>query len=186
MSETAHSLFIPVILGTARQGRRSENAARFVFEIVKKRDGVESAFIDVRNFRLPATDDTGETETAKKLSAFTGRADGFVIVSPEYNHGYPGELKMLLDFSGGEYAKKPVAVCGVSSGTMGGARMMEQLRSVLIDLAAVPIPAAVYFSEVEKLFDERGAITDISYQNRVAKMLDELLWYAKALNAARG
>src|SRR3990167_11556083 len=133
------SLFIPLILGTAREGRRSERAARFVLEEIKKRDGIETELVDVRDFRLPATDDTGETEIAKKLSAITTRADGFIIVSPEYNHGYPGELKMMLDMSDGEYTRKPIAMCGVSAGTVGGARMMEQLRSVCIDLGAVPI-----------------------------------------------
>jgi NAD(P)H-dependent FMN reductase len=179
------SLFIPIIIGTAREGRRSEYAARFVFEELKKREGIETDFVDVRDFRLPATDDSGESEVAKKLSAITARADAFIIVSPEYNHGYPGELKMMLDMSDGEYARKPIAICGVSEGAMGGARMMEQLRSVIIDLKAVPILAAVYFSNVEELFDEHGAIQDESYENRVAKMLDELLWYAKVLKQGR-
>ena len=179
------SLFIPIILGTAREGRRSEHAARFVLEEIKKRDGIETELIDVRDFRLPATDDTGETEIAKKLSAIAACADGFIIVSPEYNHGYPGELKMMLEMSDGEYAKKPIAVCGVSSGWTGGARMVEQLRSVLIDLKAVPILEAVYFAKVEELFNEQGAITDDSYRGRVAKMFDELLWYATALKVAR-
>lgn len=179
------SLFIPIILGTAREGRRSEHAARFVFEELKQREEIETKFLDVRDFRLPATDDTGELETAKKLSAITGRANGFIIVSPEYNHGYPGELKMMLDMSDGEYAKKPIAVCGVSEGAMGGARMVEQLRSVLIDLKAVPMLEAVYFSKIKELFDEQGKIQDVSYQGRVAKMLDELIWYATALKIAR-
>ena len=179
------SLFIPIILGTARKGRRSENAARFVFEEVKKREGVETQLIDVRDFRLSATDDTGETEVAKKLAAITGRADGFIIVSPEYNHGYPGELKMMLDMSDGEYAKKPIAICGVSEGAVGGARMMEQLRSVIIDLGAVPILAAVYFATVEKIFDETGALVDDSYRARVDKLLDSVLWYARVLKQGR-
>jgi len=179
------SLFIPIILGTAREGRRSEHAARFVLEEIKKRDGIETELIDVRDFRLPATDDTGETEIAKKLSAITACADGFIIVSPEYNHGYPGELKMMLDMSDGEYAKKPIAICGVSSGATGGARMMEQLRNVIIDLAAVPLLESVYFSKIEELFDANGAIQDASYQGKVSKMLDELLWYAKILKQGR-
>lgn len=182
---TEKSLFIPVILGTAREGRRSEHAARFVFEELKKRGGIETEFLDVRDFRLPATDDTGESETAKKLAAITGRADGFVIVSPEYNHGYPGELKMFLDMSDGQYAQKPIAICGVSEGVVGGARMMEQLRNVILDLGATPILAAVYFAKVEELFDEHGVMTDDSYRGCVTKMFDSLLWYTKVLKAGR-
>ncbi len=180
------SLFIPVILGTAREGRRSEHVARFVFNIVEKRISVETAFIDVREYPLMATDDSGESTIAKKLSNITQRADAFIIVSPEYNHGYPGELKMMLDMSDGEYKRKPIAICGVSAGTMGGARMIEQLRSVLIDLEAVPILEAVYFSKIAELFDEKSVMQDDSYYKRISKMLDELMWYANALKAARG
>lgn len=179
------SLFIPVILGTAREGRRSEHAARFVLGEVQKRKRVETELLDVRDFRLPATDDSETTEVAKKLADITGRADGFIIVSPEYNHGYPGELKMMLDMSDGEYARKPIAMCGVSSGATGGARMIEQLRSVCIDLRAVPILEAVYFSKVGELFDESGVVQDDVCKNQVAKMFDELLWYATALKYAR-
>lgn len=179
------SLFIPVILGTARVGRRSENAARFVCAEVQKREGIETELIDVRDFRLPATDDTGKSDIAKKILPTLDRADGFIIVSPEYNHGYPGELKMFLDMSDGEYAKKPIAICGVSSGTVGGARMMEQLRNVFIDLNAVPVLEAVYFAKIEELFDESGAIKDDSYHRRIDELLDQLLWYAQALKQGR-
>ncbi len=178
-------LFIPIILGTAREGRRSEHVARFVFEEMKKHNGIETEFLDVRDFRIAATDDSGKSDVAKKLSAFIAHADGVIIVSPEYNHGYPGELKMMLDMSDGEYARKPIAICGVSGGGMGGVRMVEQLRSVCIGLGAVPILEAVYFSNIEKLFDEKGVIQDDSYQKRVSKMLDELMWYATALKVAR-
>ncbi|MBI4086606.1 NAD(P)H-dependent oxidoreductase [Candidatus Kaiserbacteria bacterium] len=182
---TEQLLFIPVILGTAREGRRSEHAARFVFEELKKREGIETELIDVREHRLPATDDTGETETARNILPTLERADGFIVVSPEYNHGYPGELKMFLDMSDGQYAKKPIAICGVSEGAVGGARMMEQLRNVILDLGATPILAAVYFATVEKLFNEEGEIQDDSYRDRVSKMFDSLLWYTKVLKAGR-
>lgn len=179
------SLFIPIILGTARVGRRSEHAARFVFNEMKKCDGIETEFLDVRDFRLPATDDSEKTEVEQKLATIIAHADAVIIVSPEYNHGYPGELKMMLDMSDGEYARKPVAICGISSGGMGGVRMVEQLRSVCIELGAVPILEAVYFSNIEKLFDDTGVIQDEAYYRRVGKMLDELTWYATALKTAR-
>ncbi len=178
-------LFIPVILGTAREGRRSENAARFVLEEVKKRAEVESELMDARDFRLPVTDNSEESDTAKRFEKIVSRADGFIIVSPEYNHGYPGELKMMLDMLYEQYARKPVAICGVSSGGMGGVRMVEQLRLVAIEFHMVPIQTAVYFSNIGKLFDGNGVITDLSYSQRVQKLLDELIWYGQALKAAR-
>lgn len=178
-------LFVPVILGTGREGRRSEHAARFVYEEVQRREGIETALLDVRDFRLPATDDSEKTALEKKLAEITTRADGFIIVSPEYNHGYPGELKMMLDMSDGEYARKPIAICGVSGGGMGGVRMVEQLRSVCIELGAVPISEAVYFSKIGDLFDESGTIKNDAYEKRIGAMLDELQWYATALKRAR-
>lgn len=179
------SLYIPIILGTAREGRQSENAANFVLSEVQKLQNVEAELIDVRDYRIEATDNTGNPEPAKRWAEKATRADAFIIVSPEYNHGYPGELKMMLDMLYGEYARKPVAVCGVSAGGLGGARMVELLRPVLVEFHMVPIREAVYFSEIGRLFDEDGAITDPSYSERVQNMLNELTWYASALKDAK-
>src|SRR5678815_5279645 len=88
-------LFIPVILGTVRKGRASENVAKFVFEQVKRREGVESEFIDIRELHFNP-DDAGEQIKDHRFSATCERADGFVLVVPEYNHGYPGMLKHCL------------------------------------------------------------------------------------------
>src|SRR5499425_375135 len=119
-------LFIPVILGTARQGRESENAARFVFEQTKKRAGVETEFIDVRTLPMKL-DDAGEQIKDPKFSATIDRCDGLIIVTPEYNHSYPGLLKHALDTNLEEYIHKAVGICGVSAGIFGGARAIENL-----------------------------------------------------------
>ena len=177
-------LYLPIILGTARMGRESEKAARFVLSEVKSRPEIETELVDVRDFRLPATDDSEEPEIAKRWGDKAERADGFIIVSPEYNHGYSGELKMFLDMIHDQYARKPVAICGVSSGSIGGARMVEQLRLVLIDFRMVPVGTAVYFFKIGALFKD-GQITDESYKTRLGKMLDELVWFAEALKIAR-
>src|SRR6185295_14917877 len=89
-------LFIPIILGTTRKGRASENVAKFVFGEVQKHEGVETELIDIRELKFP-TDDAGEAIKDAKFSATMMRADGLVIVTPEYNHGYPGMLKHALD-----------------------------------------------------------------------------------------
>jgi NAD(P)H-dependent FMN reductase len=79
----------PVILGTPRKGRAAENVAQFVFGEVQKREGVETELIDIRDLNLPV-DDAGEAIKDPKFSAAMTRADGIVIVTPEYNQGYPG------------------------------------------------------------------------------------------------
>ncbi len=171
-------MFIPIILGTARKGRRSEKAADFVLHKVLER-GIESELIDVRDYRIEATDNSGESDQAKRLAEKIGKADGLVIVSPEYNHGYPGELKMMMDMLYEEYHGKPVGICGVSLGGLGGARMVEQLRQVAIEFHMIPIREAVYFSSIGELFDEKGDILDPIYNERVDKFLDQLIEYAK-------
>lgn len=175
-------MYIPIILGTAREGRQSDRVARFMLEEVKK-FGLESEIVDARDFRIEATDNTGGLPQAKELAGIISRAAALIIVSPEYNHGYPGELKMMLDMLYEEYSAKPVGFCGVSSGGLGGARMVEQLRQVAIEFHMVPIREALYFSNVQNLFDEKGEIKDKSYSERVKVFFDELVWYANKLKA---
>lgn len=177
-------MFAPIILGTAREGRFSEKAAYYMLQEAKKA-GLETEVIDVRDYRAPATDNTEESSQAKRLAEKIIRADAIIIVTPEYNHGYPGELKMMLDLLYDQYARKPVGLCGVSMGGLGGVRCVEQLRLVVAELHMVSIREAIYFSNVRQLFDEKDMIKDESYSARAKKFLAELAWYAKALKEAR-
>ena len=173
-------MYIPIILGTARKGRQSEKVANFMLKELFKTN-LESEILDVRDYRIEATDSTGESPEAKKLAEKIKKADALIIVSPEYNHGYPGELKIMLDMLYREYAQKPVGFCGVSIGGLGGARMVEQLRQVVIELHMIPVREALYFSTVQNLFEENGDIKDESYHNRIRTFLNELMSYAKKL-----
>jgi NAD(P)H-dependent FMN reductase len=178
-------MFIPVILGTARTGRESEKVANFIFDEVKK-SGFETELIDVRDFRIDATGWPGQSQQAKKLLPIIEKADALIIVSPEYNHGYPGELKMMLDLLYNPFFGKPVGFCGVSAGGLGGARAVEQLRQVSVELHMMPIREALYFPTVKDLFDGTGKIKDPgAYKDRLAKFFEELSRYAKALKSAR-
>jgi len=171
---------IPIILGTARIGRQSEKVAGFMLAETRKY-GLDSEIIDVRDFRIEATDNTGQGNQAVRLAEKVSRADGLIIVSPEYNRGYPGELKMMLDMLYKQYARKPVAICGVSSGPFGGARMIQQLKLICLGLHMVTLDDAIYFSNVEDLFDASGAIMNPSYYKQAKHLLDELVWHAGAL-----
>src|SRR5881392_324582 len=163
--------FIPVILGTARRGRKSEHAARFVFEQTKRRADIETELIDVCELPMKL-DDAGEQMKDPKFSATIQRCDGLIIVTPEYNHGYPGLLKHALDMNLKEYIHKVVGICGVSAGAFGGARVIEQLLPVVRELGLVAIFEDVNFGKVGTLFDERGNLLDESYVRRVAKFLN--------------
>lgn len=180
----AKPLFIPVILGTTRKGRASENVARFVYEEVKKREGVETELIDIRELDF-VTDDAGEAIKLTGFSAAMERADGLVLVVPEYNHGYPGLLKHVLDSNLKEYIHKAVGVCGVSAGGFGGTRAIENLLPVLRELGLVTIFWDGNFSTAHKLFAETGKLLDESYIRRIDKFLGELVWMSKVLRYGR-
>ena len=180
----APNLFIPVILGTPRQGRKSENAARLVFERTSARAGVETEFIDIRDIPL-RLDDAGEQMKDPKFSATVERCDGLILVSPEYNHGYPGLLKHALDTNLEEYIHKAVGVCGVSAGPIGGARMIENLLPVLRELGLVTIFNDVNFSHIGDVFDDNGKLLDEAFIGRIDKFLNELIWMARVLRHGR-
>ena len=177
-------LFIPVILGTARKGRRSENAARFVFEETKKRAGVETEFVDICKIPM-RLDDAGEQMKDQAFSDLVKRADGLILVVPEYNHGYPGLLKHALDMNLEEYIHKAVGICGVSSGPFGGTRVIEALLPVMRELGLVMIFNDVNFGNVGKIFGEDGKPLDEGFVKRTAKFLDELIWMARVLRYGR-
>lgn len=181
---TERPLFIPVILGTSRQGRASEHAARFMFEELRERDGVETVLVDVRELDFPVNDEDGGIKDAA-FSQLCERADAYVIVAPEYNHGYPGSLKHALDTNLKEYIHKAVGLCGVSAGPFGGARVVEQLVQVVRELGMAVTFFDVNFSNVGKVFDESGALLDDSYHRRADKFLKELLWMARVLRYGR-
>ncbi len=177
-------LFIPVILGTVRKGRASEAVARFVHGETAKRPGVETELVDIRDLPI-ATDDAGEAVKDPRFSALVARADALVLVVPEYNHGYPGMLKHVLDTNLKEYIHKAVGVCGVSAGPFGGTRVIENLLPVFRELGLVTIFWDVNFSSVQDRFDSEGKLIDEAYFQRADKFLKELIWMAKVLRHGR-
>ena len=177
-------LFIPIVLGTVRQGRMSEHVARFVFGELSKLAGVESELVDIRGLNVSASDE-GAGAKDERFAGLVKRADALVLVVPEYNHGYPGLLKHALDTNLKEYVHKAVGVCGVSAGPFGGTRVIENLLPVLRELGLVTIFWDLNFSSVVKVFDQSGALLDESYVKRVDKFLKELIWMAKVLRYGR-
>ena len=184
------TLFIPVLLGTAREGRRSITVAQFLCEEVGSRPDTEVMLVDIRDhlrsMTLPPDDPGGADEHETEWKRIMARADGLIIVTPEYNRGYPGELKLLLDSLEEEYVHKPLLVAGVSSGLWGGRHVTEHLRSVAGALRMVTVGINLYFPKAKELLDEQGVFQNREeHRKRLAKPLEEFFWYAKALKAAR-
>ena len=178
-------LFIPVILGTSRQGRQSELVARFLVEQLSEREDLTTELIDIRTIALTTTD-AGEALKDPQFSATMTRADGLLIVVPEYNHGYPGLLKHVLDTCLAEYIHKAVGLCGVSAGPFGGTRVIQNLLPVMRELGLITIFYDLNFGNVATLFDEAGHLIDQpTYLRRLEKFMDELVWMSTVLRHGR-
>src|SRR5438132_14301653 len=111
-TQAERPLFIPLILGTARQERQSEHVARFVFEQTKKRAGVATELIDVRTLPM-RLDDTGEQMKDMAFSSTIERCDGLIIIPQEYKHGFPVLVKHALDRHLKKNIQKTVVTRGV-------------------------------------------------------------------------
>lgn len=177
-------LFIPVLAGTKRAQRKSIHAARLVFEVSKQYEEIESQLIDPNDFDFPGDGNDPEGKNPR-YTEITQKADGFFIVTPEYNHSIPGTLKRMLDSELKNYIHKPVAFAGVSSGPWGGIRAIETLVTAVREMGMVATFTDVQFPNIEKLFDENGNLTDEAYVKRVKRSFDELIWMTKVLKAGR-
>jgi NAD(P)H-dependent FMN reductase len=181
-----NKLSIPVLLGTPRKNRQSEHVAKWVFSKMLERAEIEAAFFDVRDFQLPADGyGTEITDLFPEWRDAIIKADGLVIVAPEYNHGYPGSLKTVLDLLLKEYIHKAVALVGVSSHNWGGTRVIEACVPMVRELGLAVTFTDLHFAHVGTKFDEHGNLLDDAYERRVKDFLDELVWMATTLKWGR-
>jgi NAD(P)H-dependent FMN reductase len=188
-------LKIKVILGSTREQRFGEQPAKWITEKAKTK-GLDVELLDLRDYPLPFFNEPmSPTAAMAKEGAYpypvsakwTGKiaeADGFIFVTPEYNHGYPAVMKNAFDYVAREWNKKPVAFVGY--GTVGGARAVEQWRPVTTEQQMVPIRTAVSIIAPWMLPKNADGMTDLSSSDATAdQMLDQLIWWADALKAAR-
>jgi NAD(P)H-dependent FMN reductase len=179
-------LFLPIILGTNRKERKSVFVAQWLAEEIGKRAEIETRLFDVGDFALPQDDYGTQIKDAfPEWKEAIIRADGLVIVSPEYNHGYPGALKSVLDLLLKEYIHKSVAFVGVSAGPWGGTRVIEALVPMVRELGLSATFADLNFPLVQNKFDKDGVLLDKAYEKRVNDFLDELVWMSRVLKWGR-
>ena len=177
-------LYLPVILGTARPGRASESVANHVVDEVKRR-GIATDLIDVADYHLTATGSPAAGLGLAHYRQAMADAGGLIIVAPEYNHGYPGELKLLLDSESAAYARKPVGFVSVSAGGLGGTRMVQQLRQVTTALRMIPVSPAVHVANVRDAINEAGEFVDDTATPVLTELIEELTWFADTLRSGR-
>jgi NAD(P)H-dependent FMN reductase len=182
--------YIPTILGSTRRDRQSPKVAKFVHRRLAARENVETEVIDLQELNLPIMEERlrfrndpppGLVPFSEKMN----RADSIVIVTPEYNNGYPGVLKNTLDYLLPEYKRKPFGIVTVSGGGFGGITCLAQLRLVVIGMGAFPIPASLPVSTVQNSFDADGNPKDAAYEKRADTFIGELLWFTEAIAAQR-
>lgn len=173
---------IALLLGSVRVGARSEVYAQLVKKVGEEREDIELVYIDPKTLELPNEGEDGKDPSYTKATA---EADGFFIVTPEYNHSFPGSLKRMLDSEFANYKRKPVVTAGVSSGPFGGVRAIKSLLPVLQRLGFVPCYVEVPNPIIDSIINEDETITDQKTIDRINTAFDELLWFAKALKEAK-
>ena len=180
-----------VIYGSARRSRQGIKAARFVVRKLEERKH-DVTLVDSKEYDLPTLDwmykeyESGQApEGMQKVADILNAADGFVIVSAEYNHSIPAAIKNLLDHYQSEYLYKPSGIVTYSAGPFGGVRALVNLRGILAELGTPSIPSAFPISQIHNAFDDDGNAADTAYDERIVKFLDEYEWYANALRQAR-
>jgi len=180
-----------IIYGSVRGARQGIRAAKFMLETCRSR-GHAATLVDPAVDRLPLLDRMykeyapGQApEVLERLAGLIKAADGFIIVSGEYNHSIPPALSNLLDHFLEEYFWRPSAIVCYSAGGFGGVRAAMQLRAMLCELGTPSIPSLFPVPQVQDAFDENGVPRDQAYERRAARFFDELEWYAGALKAAR-
>ncbi len=179
-------LLLPVLLGTNRKKRNSAHAAKWLVGEMEKRPEIETRLFDASDFAFPH-DDYGQEikDLFPEWRDAIIKADGLVIVSPEYNHGYPGVLKAVLDLLLREYIHKAVAFVGVSAGPWGGTRVIEAMVPMVRELGLVVTFSDLNFPKVQKTFDAEGKLLDQAFEKRARDFLDELVWMSRTLKWGR-
>ncbi len=183
-------LRIGVIVGSVRPGRFADTVAQWFVSEISRRDDMDVHVIDLSEPALVAElklslDPSGVPEGTPGLAERIGGLDGFVVVTPEYNHGYPASLKLAVDHVHAEWRAKPVGF--VSYGGMaGGQRAVEQLRQVFAELHTVTLRDTVSFHMAWERFDENGRPYDEDGPAKAAAvLLDQLDWWGRTLRAGR-
>jgi len=178
-------LTIAVLAGTTRVQRESIKAAHYVADVGRTLPDVEIIFVDPLDFNFPGDGNDPEGKDPR-YSEIVAKADAFFIVTPEYNHSFPGSLKRMLDSELALYNHKPVALAGASDGNWGGTRAVEALVPAIRETGLVVLSWDVYFPFVDKMFNEDGSIKDEHkerYDRNVGKLYTELIWFARMLKA---
>ena len=180
---------IAIIVGSVRQNRQGIKVARWMEEKLKERGHV-IYFIDPLELNLPLLDKMYKeiSNPSPKLTQLKNQileADGYIPVSPEYNHSTSAAMKNTLDYFLEEYYFKPSAIVSYSVGGFGGVNAVQNLRLIFAELGAPSISSSFSIAKVQEVFDENGKLRDQRYEKRVIRFIEEFEWYIEAFKNQR-
>jgi len=183
---------LKIIIATTRPGRKGPSVASWVYDAAKKHAAFDTELIDLAVVNLPFLDEPHhprfkkyEQQHTKDWSAKIDPADAIIIVTAEYNYGYPAPLKNALDFIWQEWNYKPVAFVSYG-GIAGGTRAVQMLKQVVSALKMLPLTESVNIPFFTKHINEEGKfIADETLEKSLAEMLHELAKWAEGMQAIR-
>lgn len=172
---------IIVLIASVREGRKSDRVGLFFSNFMKNKTSLDPEIVDLRELQFPIFSERLKfmKEPDKKVLWFAEKirtADGIVIVTPEYNGGYPASLKNVIDLLYDEWKGKPVAVSTVSGGPFGGSQAITSLTFSLWKIGATVVPAMFPVPHVEEAFDENGKPADeAGFERRATAFVNGIL-----------
>ena len=177
---------ISIISSSVRSGRKSHRVALYFKKYLEDKELADVEIIDLCNYNFPVFEERLSRQKSPSVNAleFSEKiksADGIIIVTPEYNGGYPSSLKNVVDLLYTEWYHKPVAISTVSNGKFGGSQVITSLQFTLWKMKAWTVPAMFPVPEVKEVFDENGNHPDNpDLEKRALNFINELLWCIKA------
>jgi NAD(P)H-dependent FMN reductase len=180
---------LAVIVGSVRRDRQGIIVARWVEKKLQDRNHTVY-FIDPVNLELPLLDRmykemSNPPEKMRDLRNMISDAEGYIPVTPEYNHSTSSAMKNTLDYFLEEYYFKPSAIVSYSPGIFGGVNAAQQLRLIFAELGAPTIPSSFVVPRVHETFAENGDLVDDAYNKRIIKFFEEFEWYVEAFKNQR-
>lgn len=189
-------MLIQIIISTTREGRFSEKVAAWVGDRLGGRTDFDIEFVDLRDHMLPFFDGVSPArfgrdyprDDVRRFGEAIDRADGYVMLTAEYNHGYPAVLKNAMDWTFVEWRRKPISFIGW--GGVGGARAVQQLRLVAVEFEMAPLRHAVHILPTVMMAARQPdapepAVLFASLDQRLDVLADDLAWWAATLAASR-
>ncbi len=189
---------LQIIVGSTRPTRAADKVVPWVTGQAALHEAFETEVLDLRDWPLPMfgehvgsigdrTDPSYSDQTVRQWNRKIAEADAYLVITPEYNHSVPGELKNAIDsvFVSFAFRNKPWAIVGYSGGVGGAIRAIEHLVQIAVEVEAAPLRSAVVLPYVDKAFTEDGEPTDAATEISLQILLDDLAWWSAALRNAR-